>query len=119
MRNKYGAKKVEYAGYSFSSGLERSLFEWLKLREANGEIKDIKCQESVYMTNARILYKPDFSYVDVVTNEKIFAESKGFETDVWRIKRRLWAFYGEGKLEVYKGKSGNFYLHETIEVKGS
>lgn len=112
--HKYGAKKVEYDHHSFSSKLEASVYQWLKLREKNKEITDIKCQETIYLTLARIIYKPDFSFVDINTNQKIYAESKGFETSDWRIKRRLWIFYGPGPLEIYKGSHSNFKLHETL-----
>jgi len=112
---KYKSQKVEYDHQSFSSKLEAALYQWLKLREKNGEITDIKCQETVYLTLARIIYKPDFSYVDKTSNEKIYAESKGFETSDWRIKRRLWQFYGPGILEIYKGSHKNFSLHETLK----
>ncbi len=113
-RHKYGAKKVEYDHHSFSSKLEAALYKWLKLQEQNGEIADIKAQETIYLTEARIIYKPDFSYVDLKTNKKIYAESKGFETSDWRIKRRLWKFYGPAPLQIYKGSHSNFVLHETI-----
>jgi hypothetical protein len=66
------------------------------------------------MTKARILYKPDFGYFDVDMDSIAFAEAKGFETDIWRIKRRLWAHYGEGPLLVYKGSAKSLILHETI-----
>jgi len=115
---KYGAKKITTDGYSFASQFEAALYQWLKLRELNGEISNIKCQETCYLTLARIIYKPDFSYVDNKTGKKIYAESKGFETSDWRIKRRLWKYYGEANLEIYKGSAKNFQLHETI-IPGS
>lgn len=111
---KYHSKKVEYDHQSFSSKLEAALYKWLKLREQNKEITDIRCQETCYLTLARIIYKPDFSYVDLISNEKIYAEAKGFETSDWRIKRRLWQFYGPGKLEIFKGSHNNFSLSETL-----
>lgn len=113
-KHKYGAKKIEYDSHSFQSKFEAALYKWLKLRELNGEIRDIKCQETTYLTDARIMYKPDFSYVNCKTGKKIYAESKGFETSDWRIKRRLWKHYGEGPLEIYKGSASNFKLHETL-----
>ena len=104
--HKYGASKVQYDNQSFSSKFEAALYQWLKLRELNGEITDIKCQETIYLTDAKIIYKPDFSYYLYIKDsaaKKIYAESKGFETSDWRIKRRLWAHYGPGPLEIYKG----------------
>lgn len=93
-------KKVEHAGYSFASKAEASLFDYLSLRQKAGEISDLKTQPSVYMTKARILYKPDFSFVE--NGKTVYAEMKGFETPVWRIKRRLWlSGYGPAKLQVF------------------
>jgi hypothetical protein len=117
--NKYKSKRVDYDYHNFASKLEASLYQWLKLREKNGEISDIRSQETVYLTKARIIYKPDFSYTDNKTKERIYAESKGIETPEWRIKRRLWQHYGVGKLEVYKGKYDNFKLSETLVVLDS
>jgi hypothetical protein len=114
-RGKYGAKRESYAGYSFASGLERKLFEELKLREAAGELKDIQVQASVHLTDAKILYKPDFKAYDMKLNNWVWHEAKGFETDVWKIKLRLWRYYGPGRLEIYKGSRTKIYLHDVIE----
>jgi predicted nuclease of restriction endonuclease-like RecB superfamily len=112
MTNKYNAKRVNYDIHSFASQLERSVFVFLQAREKMKEISDLRCQESVYLTKARILFKPDFSFIE--NGIKIFAEAKGFCTAEYNIKRRLWKFYGEGPLEVYKGTANNFVLSETI-----
>lgn len=114
--NKYHNQKVSYDNFSFASKLEAALYQFLKLREKSGEISDIKCQETVYLTKARIIYKPDFSFV--MNDKKVFAESKGFETSDWRIKRRLWQHYGPGNLEIYKGSAARLTLHETLTPDG-
>lgn len=118
--HKYGAKKTkrktDRAGYSFASKAEASLFDWLKLREKNGEIQNLKTQVSVYLTKARIQYKPDFSFEE--EKEIVFAEMKGYETPVWRIKRRLWlAGYGPGKLQVWRMSNNGPFLQEEINPK--
>lgn len=111
---KYGSKKTEYDGISFPSKLEASVYQILKIMEKAGEIKDLKTQEYVYLTEARIAYIADFSYIDCKSGEKVWAEAKGLETDVWRIKRRLWAYFGPGQLVIYKGTYRNPKLYETI-----
>jgi len=116
-KTKYGAKKTERAGQSFGSKLEAAVFEMHRLMQLAGEIKELKAQESVYLTEARIQYIADLSFIDVKSAEKIWAEAKGFETDVWRIKRRLWKEYGPGALRVYKGSHRSFKLHEEIIPK--
>lgn len=112
---KYGNQKAEseYPGYSFSSQLERDLFSFLKGLEAAGEIRELKVQASVYLTRARILYKPDFKAIDS-DGKTVYFEAKGFETDVWRIKRRLFIEYGDGKLEIYRRRGSGITLAETI-----
>jgi hypothetical protein len=114
--NKYKSQKVNYDYHSFASKFEASVYNWLKLREKNGEICDIKCQETIYLTLAQIIYKPDFSFITNDSKQKIWAEAKGFETAEWRIKRKLWIYYGPGPLEIYKGKHDNFRLSETLFV---
>ena len=112
MYSKYRAKKIEYGHHSFASQFEAAVYQWLQLREKNKEISELRCQETIYLTKARIIYKPDFSFIE--NSEKRFVEAKGFETPEWRIKRRLWGSYGPGPLEIYKGSAKSFVLHETI-----
>lgn len=112
-QTKYQSKRVKEAGYSFQSQLERDLFQHLSLLEKAGEIEGLKCQASVYLTEARILYKPDFEFTE--NGITVWAEAKGIETDVWRIKRRLWMHYGPGKLMIYK-RSGKTELRLVEEI---
>lgn len=119
-QKKYGNKKTQIDGYYFASKLEADLYVHLKEREKLGEIRDIKCQVQVRLTDAKILYKPDFSAIEVDSGQVVYFEAKGFETDVWRIKRRLWeAGYGPGRLEVWKrrGRDG-IKLAEVLEAFG-
>ena len=105
---------MSYSGHSFASQLEAAVFEILKLREKAGEIKDIQHQDHVYLTDARICYIPDFKYFDTQLNDFAWAEAKGFETDVWKIKKKLWKFYGPGHLFIYKGSKTRVNLFETV-----
>ena len=101
-KNKYDAGiKTELDGYSFASKSEAALYVELKKEMHAGLWVEVHCQPSVYMTDARILYKPDFMTVDP-NGRIVYHESKGgFETAVWRIKRRLWPFYVGNDLVVY------------------
>jgi len=109
--SKYGSRRTG----GFHSGLEAAVYQHLKDREEKGEISNLKTQVQVHMTRAKILYKPDFSFEE--NGETIYWEAKGFEGPVWRIKRRLWKFYGPGKLVVVKGSKHRFNVHEVIEVR--
>jgi hypothetical protein len=117
--SKYQNQKItsQTTGRSFGSKLEANLFELLLLRERAGEIKELKQQVRVPLTKAEIVYIPDFSYILTATEIKEYAEAKGFETDAWRIKRRLWMHYGPGTLKVYKARGTTPFLFETIVPK--
>jgi len=107
-QRKFKNKRELRDGRSFASKFEATLYDQLKEREENKEIGVLECQVSVYLTEAKILYKPDFRAFDNGLGVWVWFEAKGFETDVWRIKKRLWKCYGPGRLEIYKGsyKSG-------------
>lgn len=113
-RNKYNRKISFIDGRKFDSRAEGTLYQYLKLLVDAKEISDLQCQVSVYLTDARILYKPDFKFVR--DGKEIYAEMKGIETSSWRIKRRLWMHYGPSTLEVWNhSKSRGCVLKETIE----
>lgn len=100
---------------SFPSKLERDVYELLLQRQKLGEIKDLQCQIQVHLTKAKILYKPDFKYFNCVNEQTEYAEAKGFETNIWNLKKRLWKFYGPAKLFIYKASGKIIVLSEIIE----
>lgn len=114
---KMGNRRTELGGYSFSSKLEAAGYQMLKSQEEAGEIVIEQVQAHVYLTDARILYIPDFKCIRVESNIPFFVEMKGFETSEWRIKRRLWQYYGPGELHVYKGDYRRPKLSEVIVPK--
>lgn len=121
-RNKYGGsqrEKIEHHGHWFDSRLEKALFDLLALRERAGEIRDLAHQPgTVFLSEARIQYRPDFRFTNCTTGEVEYAESKGFPNDKWPIKKKLWKAYGPGKLEIWMGTASNIKLVETISPKG-
>lgn len=117
MGNKYGNKRTEHAGYSFASKAEAALYDLLRLREKAGEIKDIRNQVHVRLTAAAVTYVPDFAFWDIKENTYKYAEYKGFETDVFKIKLRLWRFYGPGPIEIWRGHYAKIFLAETVIPK--
>ena len=113
--NKYGNTKTKIAGHWFDSRSEAALFSLLQLRERAGEIRDLASQPgTIFLSKSRIQYRPDFRYVLVGTEEIEHAEFKGFETGVWRLKRKLWIDYGPTKLHIWRGSVSSLKLHETI-----
>ena len=114
LKGKSAPQITQKAGHSFASKLEAAVFELLWLRERAGEIRNLKCQVYVYLSNARIACIPDFQFEYVASGEVAYAEAKGFETDIWRLKKRLWKAYGPGPLEIWKGSHRKPKLIETV-----
>lgn len=111
--NKYGAK----AANGYDSYLEGSVGAWLELRQRNGEITDLKRQQTVVLQdgppNQRIAWKVDFSFVE--KGILVYAEAKGFETEDYKLKLKLWRGRRPAPLEIYKGSANNFQMTERIE----
>lgn len=116
-KHKFGAKRVDQAGYSFGSKLEAAVFNILNMQLLAGEIANIQVQDSIYLTRAEILYKPDFK-ITRLDGSFYWVEAKGFKTPVWGIKKRLWKHYGPGLLQIYEGYHNNPKLEESIVPKG-
>lgn len=119
-KNRLGsrAKKIRGADYLFDSRLEGRLFDLLKLRERAGELVDIRVKPNVRITDARILVIPDFSAIDAASGALRYHEAKGFRTEVWLLKMRLWRAYGPAHIDVYiAGTGGDPVLAETIQTQ--
>jgi hypothetical protein len=110
-RQKFNSKKSG----GFASKLEHAVYNLLSLREKAGEISNLKCQGHVELTEAKIVYRPDFTFVE--NGKMTYAEAKGFETAIWRLKKRLWKSYGPGTLYIYRGNYSNPKLDEVLEGK--
>lgn len=117
-RNKYRAKKCQDdAGRTYDSQLERAVYHMYALMQKAGDVLEIQQQDSIYLTDARILYKPDFKIIPA-SGDPYWVEAKGVKTAVWNIKRRLWKSYGPGRLEVWEGSYTRPKLTETIIPMG-
>lgn len=112
-----GFQRTESHGRSFHSKLEAAHYGNLLLLEQAGEISNIRCQVHVKLTLAEIVSIVDFVIFDPKRGMDIYHEVKGFETPEWRIKRRLWEYYGPGPLEIYSGRYSNIRLKETLIPK--
>ena len=112
--HKYGAVKVDHFGMSFSSKLEAAVYDILTFRERAGEISNIECQVQVSLTDAKIIYKPDFKFYDLKKNRICYAEAKGYKTSDWLLKKRLWKYYMDAPLEIWEGNYNYPKLMETV-----
>ncbi len=112
--NKYGAIKVSAAGYTFASKLEKALYDHL-MNDKNVEL--LQVQDTILLTQANIKYIPDFRCKNLTTGEIFWAEAKGYESERWPTIKKLWKFYGPGRLQVWKGKYAKLLLAEEIVSK--
>lgn len=102
--SKYRAVRTEVDGITFASKAEASLYQYLKL---TGQ-ESIEIGPKVYLTDAKILFKPDFRC------GAVYYEMKGMETPSYKLKKRLWQHYGPTALYIYKMKNGKPFHDETI-----
>lgn len=116
-RNKFNAVKSFQYGRWWTSRLELAVYEILLKMEKEGLIKDIKCQVQTKITLAKIRYRADFSFMNLITGEEEYVEAKGFPGERWRMIKNLWPFYGIGKLHIYMGSYKYPKLRETIIPK--
>jgi len=113
MYNKWGSKynnRICYRdGIRFDSALELEVYQIIK--------EDVlEVHPKLYLTEARILYKPDFKCKSKGFGH-YFVEVKGFETATWKLKKRLWRAYGKDELHLYVKEKGRIYLKEIIRPK--
>lgn len=103
---------------NFASKLEEAVYltQVWPLEKA-GEIT-AQCQAHVYLTDARILYIPDFKCTVLKTGEEYFVEAKGFPSDRWPTIKKLWKYYGPGVLHIWGGRYTRPTHLETIIPKG-
>lgn len=97
--SKYGAKKTQVDGITFSSKAEAKRYTELKMLERAGHISSLELQPkfelapSIKYTGASrakpaLRYIADFRYVDHLGNT-IVEDAKGFKTEGYQIKRHL------------------------------
>lgn len=99
-RNKYHAKKAVVNDVTFDSRLEARRYIELKNLQAIGEIFGLQRQPEFELQPEfkkrnkkyrKIVYIADFMYMDRKGN-KIIEDCKGMETEVFRIKRKLFEY---------------------------
>jgi hypothetical protein len=94
-RSKYGAVKVTVDGITFDSKREAQRYHELKLMEKAGQIMNLRLQPEFALRawqngNSPIVgtYIADFSYLDILTNNRIVEDVKGFKTPLYRWKKK-------------------------------
>lgn len=100
MKAKYGNKKTVVDGYVFDSKIEAKRYNELKMLLRSGVVTDLTLQKVFLLQDGfiyankkerTITYVCDFYYKDKQGNE-IVEDAKGFKTDVYKIKRKLFLY---------------------------
>ena len=111
--HKYHAQPVTVDGIRFDSKREASRYGELKLLERDGQIRNLEVHPRYVLQDAftrpngakvrAIFYEADFQYVDAATGSLVVEDTKGAETKVFRLKRKLfWRRYPDVDLRIIK-----------------
>lgn len=109
-RSKYRNKKTEFNGVMYASRLEAEYAALLAVRLKAGEIDYLETQkrfDAVINGKKCFAYIADFYFFDKVANRWRIVDVKGFETDVFKLKRKvIEALHGN---EIELVKRGNMH----------
>ena len=110
--NKYRNKKVQINNYVFDSIAESRRYKELALLEKAKVIENLQLQPRFLLqesfkkngkTYRKITYKADFYYFDNHLGKYIVEDVKGFKTDVYKLKKKMFEYkYPELELEEIK-----------------
>ena len=103
-RSKYYSKKIVIDGIKFDSKKEGEYYQKLKILEKKGLVKDLELQKEYILqdsfkingkTRRKIAYRADFSYVSTEDGRLHVVDVKGFRTDLYKLKKKLFEYkYG-------------------------
>lgn len=114
---KFGAIKTG----GMASKLEAVIYRMLVERQMRGEIHDLKSQVRLILQDGprvnKITWRVDFGFVVTATGRQEYCEAKGFPTDVYKIKLKLYRGIKSEALEIWGGSFRNPKLIERIEAK--
>lgn len=122
---KYHNTKTFINGIKFDSKLEAKRYTELKLLEKQGLIKDLTIQPSYELipsfkknnkTYRKTQYIADFSYYDIDLDKTIVEDTKGFKTDVYLLKKKLFE-YNYPNLTIREVTRQLFNIDQALLVK--
>lgn len=99
--SKYHSQKVIINGIKFESKKEGDRYIQLKTLERVGLIKELELQKSFELqptfrknrkTYRSITYKADFYYYDNHLERYVVEDTKGFKTEAYRIKKKMFEY---------------------------
>ncbi len=99
--SKYGNRKAFVGAMVFDSRLEARRYHELLLMQKAGIIRDLRTQVPFELqpsfkkggkTIRAITYKADFMYTVCGTGSTVVEDTKGFRTEVYKIKKKLFEY---------------------------
>lgn len=92
--NKYHNKKITVNGKIFDSKKEAKRYQVLKMLENANIISNLSRQVPFELIPKQkderaVKYIADFTYIETATGKIIVEDVKGYRTDVYKIKRKL------------------------------
>lgn len=106
--NKYHNKKILFDGHNFDSIKEKNYYIKLKALEKAGLIRNLELQKEYLLqesfklngtTRRKITYKSDFSYISTQDDKIHVVDVKGFRTEVYRLKKKMFEYKYKIELE--------------------
>ena len=90
--SKYGNRQVTLYGMTFDSRKEGERYLFLRSEQLAGRISDLRCQVPFELIPKQgkerpVTYVADFVYIR--DGKQVVEDTKGFKTDVYKIKRKL------------------------------
>lgn len=97
MKNKYNAHKTIIDGITFDSNKEAKRYTVLRSLQDGGYIKGLSLQVPFELIPKQdgeraVKYIADFVYYDIEKQIHIVEDVKGFKTDVYKLKRKLFKY---------------------------
>jgi hypothetical protein len=115
--HKYGNKKITVNGAKFDSKAEYECYLAVAYHFSDSPLQRHlivdRNTKNVKLT-AGIAMRPDFVIGAKGQPPRFFHEFKGFETPVYKLKKKLWQQFGPCPLVIWKGTGKNLKIVETI-----
>jgi hypothetical protein len=105
---KYHNKKIIVNGITFDSIKESRRYATLFLLERNGRIRNLRLQvkyelQPKYKINNKTIrsinYVADFVYYDTIRGCEVIEDTKGFRTEVYKIKKKMFEYIYKKEIE--------------------
>ena len=97
MKSKYNNRKTVIDGITFDSNKEAKRYTVLRSLQEGGYIKGLSLQVPFELIPKQdgeraVKYIADFVYYDIEKQMHIVEDVKGFKTDVYKLKRKLFKY---------------------------